>query len=83
MMKLFTKQSKKILFLLLFVGALGYAQQKKVHNTIKIEENDSKEVIIEKASRVVPNQNQWEALSNEYIAFVHFGPKHLYPYGMG
>ncbi|MFJ1328831.1 alpha-L-fucosidase [Capnocytophaga canimorsus] len=74
MMKLFTKQSKTFLFLCFLIGASGYAQQKKVHNTIKIEESDSKEVIIEKASRVVPTQNQWEALSNEYIAFVHLGP---------
>ncbi|MDR0332842.1 MAG: alpha-L-fucosidase [Dysgonamonadaceae bacterium] len=43
-------------------------------NTIKIEENDSKETIIKKAAHVVPTPNQLEALRNEFIAFIHFGP---------
>lgn len=43
-------------------------------NTIKIEEGDSKELIIEKAAHVVPTPNQLNALQNEFIAFIHFGP---------
>lgn len=43
-------------------------------STIKIEEGDSKEVILEKAAHVVPTENQLDALRNEFIAFIHFGP---------
>ena len=43
-------------------------------NTIKIEEGDSQELIIEKAAHVVPTPNQLAALKNEFIAFIHFGP---------
>ena len=45
-----------------------------LQNTIKIEEGDSKEAIIEKAAHVVPTPNQLAALQNEFIAFIHFGP---------
>lgn len=43
-------------------------------NTIKIENGESKESIINKAAHVVPTENQLEALRNEFIAFIHFGP---------
>lgn len=43
-------------------------------NTIKIEEGDSQELIIEKTAHVVPTPNQLAALQNEFIAFIHFGP---------
>ncbi|MDR2815244.1 MAG: alpha-L-fucosidase [Proteiniphilum sp.] len=43
-------------------------------STIKIEEGDGKEAIIEKAAHVVPTENQLDALRNEFIAFIHFGP---------
>lgn len=43
-------------------------------NTVKIEEGDSQELIIEKAAHVVPTPNQLAALQNEFIAFIHFGP---------
>lgn len=45
-----------------------------IQNTIKIEEGDTKELIIEKAAHVVPTPNQLAALQNEFIAFIHFGP---------
>ncbi|MBP3517463.1 MAG: alpha-L-fucosidase [Parabacteroides sp.] len=45
-----------------------------VQNTIKIEEGDSPELIVEKAAHVVPTPNQLAALQNEFIAFIHFGP---------
>ena len=45
-----------------------------LQNTIKINEGDSKELIIQKAAHVVPTPNQLAALQNEFIAFIHFGP---------
>ena len=45
-----------------------------LQNTYKINSSDSKKEIIVKASHVVPTKNQFEALKNEFIAFVHFGP---------
>ena len=52
------------------------AQEDKIgfQNTIKVETNDTNEQIIAKAAHVIPTQNQMEALQNEFIAFVHFGP---------
>ena len=43
-------------------------------SSIKIEETDTKDSIIMKAAHVVPTVNQYEALKNEFIAFIHFGP---------
>ena len=45
-----------------------------VANTIKITDADSKDSIIIKAAHVVPTPNQYAALKNEFIAFIHFGP---------
>lgn len=45
-----------------------------VSSTIKIDDNDTRDSIIFKAAHVVPTANQFEALKNEYIAFIHFGP---------
>jgi alpha-L-fucosidase len=45
-----------------------------VSNTIRIDSNDTKDSIILKAAHVVPTKNQYEALKNEFIAFIHFGP---------
>lgn len=53
------------------VTCVVFAQQQ---STIAIEPTDSKERIIEKAAHVVPTPNQLQALRNEFIAFVHFGP---------
>ena len=60
----------------LLLTACGTNQQEQMafQNTIPIEPNDSKEMIIEKAAHVVPTENQLAALHNEYIAFIHFGP---------
>lgn len=49
-------------------------QQMTPSSTIEIEATDTKESIIVKAAHVVPTKNQYEALKNEYIAFIHFGP---------
>ncbi|QTE24042.1 alpha-L-fucosidase [Polaribacter cellanae] len=46
----------------------------KTSSTIAIDADDTKDSIIFKAAHVVPTKNQYEALKNEYIAFIHFGP---------
>ncbi len=45
-----------------------------VSNTIAIKDSDTKGSIILKAAHAVPTINQYEALKNEFIAFIHFGP---------
>ncbi len=50
------------------------AEEIKTSNMIELKEGESKESIIKKAAHVVPTANQWEALRNEFIGFVHFGP---------
>lgn len=68
------------IFLLFLISLLAWpcAAQKQppidVANTIPVSENDSKETIILKAAHVVPTRNQYAALNNEFIAFIHFGP---------
>ncbi len=42
-------------------------------NTIKLESDDSKEQIIEKAANILPTRNQFEYKKLEYTCFVHFG----------
>ena len=43
-------------------------------STIIVDKDDSKDSIIYKAAHVVPTPNQYEALKNEFIAFIHIGP---------
>lgn len=43
-------------------------------STFEISSSDTEESIIVKAAHVVPTTNQYEALKNEFIAFIHFGP---------
>tara|TARA_R110002049_G_scaffold33535_20_gene110469 strand:+ start:1544 stop:3787 length:2244 start_codon:yes stop_codon:yes gene_type:complete len=43
-------------------------------STIPVNELDTNDSIIRKAAHVVPTSNQYEALKNEFIAFIHFGP---------
>ena len=69
--------NKKFLLLTVILGltVMASAQKRiKPQNTIKVNDGDSKELIIQKAANVVPTKNQLEALKNEYIAFIHFGP---------
>lgn len=70
--------SKKICLLLviiLLIPLYVLSQDNiKLSNTIKIEPEDSEEVIVAKAAHVVPTTNQLEALKNEFIAFIHIGP---------
>ncbi len=52
------------------------AQQADVpaRNTIAVDAADAPADIIRKAAHVVPTANQYAALQNEFIAFIHFGP---------
>ena len=43
-------------------------------NSYQIDQDDNKDSIIVKAAHIVPTDNQYEALKNEFIAFIHFGP---------
>lgn len=54
--------------------ASGWGEEIQNANTIAIQPGDSPEMIIEKATHVVPTQNQLEALNDGWIAFIHFGP---------
>tara|TARA_R110000868_G_scaffold157160_2_gene384297 strand:+ start:6669 stop:8912 length:2244 start_codon:yes stop_codon:yes gene_type:complete len=46
----------------------------QVSNTIVVNETDDNDSILLKAAHVVPTPNQYAALQNEFIAFIHFGP---------
>src|SRR5690606_28508192 len=60
---------------IIWLSFFMYAQHTIIPtNTIRIDEGDSKELIIQKAAHVIPSKNQMEALRNEFIAFIHFGP---------
>lgn len=70
---------KKILITSAFAAALCFtadAQRNsiKFQNTIPVTTNDTKADIIAKAAHVIPTGNQFNALKNEFIAFIHFGP---------
>ncbi len=66
------------LYLLLIISMISCSNPNgllmKTSNTIQIEETDSEADIITKAAHVVPTPNQYSALKNEFIAFIHFGP---------
>jgi alpha-L-fucosidase len=71
---------KHIFIMLLGLGLpLGtHAQQKgnvlPVKSTYPVVPTDTKEQILLKAAHTVPTANQYRALQNEFIAFIHFGP---------
>ena len=58
----------------LFVGIILNAQSFDISNTIPIDPEDNQELIVLKAAHVVPTKNQYDALQDEFIAFIHFGP---------
>ena len=60
-----------ILLGLLAIGIWGEAQESV--QTIKINPEDSKEIILEKAARIVPTVNQYNYKKLEYTCFIHFG----------
>lgn len=70
-----TRKMKNVLTISFSCLALSvFGQTRDFVNTIKIENSDSQEVIIEKASHIIPTANQMRSLENEFIAFIHFGP---------
>ncbi len=67
---------KNILFLFVAIFSLANVVAQNTitpQNTIEIEPDDSEDIIIQKSANVVPAKNQFEALQNEFIAFIHFG----------
>ncbi len=54
---------------------LIYACQEgeETYNYVAISEEDTPEMIIEKATHVVPTEKQLDWQQNEFIAFIHFG----------
>jgi alpha-L-fucosidase len=63
-----------VLMAMFYVNAKAQSDAIKLQNTIVVAPNDSKATIIAKAAHVVPTANQLDALQNEFIAFIHFGP---------
>jgi len=61
-----------VLYLMPCKGQDGLKME--TNNTIEISSTDNEESIIAKAAHVVPTPNQYGALKNEFIAFIHFGP---------
>ncbi|SNR40170.1 alpha-L-fucosidase [Maribacter sedimenticola] len=43
-------------------------------NTMALDNDDIEDSVRVKAAHIVPSKNQFEALKDEFIAFVHFGP---------
>lgn len=70
------KKTILLLLLCLIVIIPNIRAQKTIdfQNTIRIDATDSHETIIAKAAHVIPTPNQYNALKNEFIAFIHFGP---------
>lgn len=60
------------------LSACSHRQQPELtmdcHYTIALDSTDTPEKIMEKAAHVVPKPIQLEALKDELIAFIHFGP---------
>ncbi len=70
---------KTFLYIALLLFAFSSCSQPsgnviQVNSTIPISSTNTKDSILLKAAHIVPTTNQYEALKNEYIAFVHFGP---------
>jgi alpha-L-fucosidase len=72
----------RIFQFLAIICLLGACEQKPkinalampVSNTIEVKDTDTKDSMLLKAAHVVPTANQYDALQNEFIAFIHFGP---------
>ncbi|PZX56482.1 alpha-L-fucosidase [Algoriphagus chordae] len=67
--------------LLIAIAILGFSCAKPIEqeymptaSTIAVDEDDTEDSIRIKAAHVVPTANQYQALKDEFIAFVHFGP---------
>ncbi|MDY7393990.1 alpha-L-fucosidase [Aureibaculum sp. 2210JD6-5] len=79
---LFLRKVLEIVFLILLISCAQEKTNKTeinslvmpVSSTIEIEDDDNNDSIILKAAHIVPTENQYEALKDEFIAFIHFGP---------
>lgn len=76
-MNYFTRHSIFVLLVIFVIPT--YAQVvggnvMAVKSTMAVKTTDTKEQIILKAAHIVPTANQYAALRNEFIAFIHFGP---------
>ncbi|MCL6268231.1 alpha-L-fucosidase [Flagellimonas myxillae] len=70
---------RKVLLSTLAIIALFSCQNKEeqlmaTQSTIALDDDDTNDSIVLKAAHVVPTENQYQALKNEFIAFIHFGP---------
>lgn len=71
---------KQLTFLMLILLVFNSCKKQdhgwlmKESNTFSITSSDTKDSIILKAAHVIPTKNQYNALKNEFIAFIHFGP---------
>lgn len=79
LLKFQNKNMKIIIKLIVILIVTVSCQQNKglvmtASSTVEVVEKDTKDSIILKAAHVVPTKNQYEALKNEFIAFIHFGP---------
>lgn len=70
------KTSSLLLLCLIALFPNIKAQEKSIsfQSTIPVDKSDTHETIIAKAAHVIPTPNQYNALKNEFIAFIHFGP---------
>lgn len=73
MFKKFSFALTALSFSAIAIGQTGSGSL-SLKNTYEILSADSKDDIINKAVHLVPTANQYAALKNEYIAFIHFGP---------
>ncbi|WP_250629599.1 alpha-L-fucosidase [Aureibaculum algae] len=79
---LFHRGLRAVFFIYMFLLLISCTQNKveidslvmPVSNTIKIDGDDTNDSILLKAAHIIPTPNQYEALKNEFIAFIHFGP---------
>ena len=62
------------LFLLIYSCNTTAGVEMKQESTIAVEVTDTNEIILKKATHVIPTPNQFQALKTEYMAFIHFGP---------
>jgi alpha-L-fucosidase len=69
---------KNLLLVVVILCAISCKQPNEIvlssSSTIEINETDTNDSIIIKAAHVIPTQNQYKALKDEFIAFIHFGP---------
>ncbi|MCE4566972.1 alpha-L-fucosidase [Maribellus sp. CM-23] len=69
------RKTLPLLFLAIIFGCSNPSGQlMEPMNTISVDQDDTNDSIIAKAAHVVPTPNQMDALSDEFIAFIHFGP---------